>query len=93
MHGEFPDFEGLYGKPASRELLRGAAIIEARGYGRWTRLREVAELSLLLGFRRLGIAHAPDTRWEAEKVAEAGAVVMRLAGELTEVLGGQAPGS
>jgi len=70
MHGEFPDFEGLYGDPASLELLRGAAIIEARGYGRWTRMREVAELSLLLGFRRLGIAHAPDMGWEAEKVAE-----------------------
>ncbi|MGW8265290.1 MAG: DUF1847 domain-containing protein [Longimicrobiales bacterium] len=69
MHGEFPEFGDLYGDPVSLELLRGAAIIEARGYGRWTRIREVAELSLLLGLGRLGVAHATDTRWEAERVA------------------------
>lgn len=68
MHGDFPEFESLYGDTASLALLRSAATIEARGYGRWTRLREVAELSVHLGLRQVGIAHSPDMGWGAEKV-------------------------
>jgi uncharacterized metal-binding protein len=70
MHGEFPALESLYPDSTSLEFLRSAALIEARGYGRWTRLREVGEFSRLMGFRRLGIAHGPDTAGEAARAAE-----------------------
>jgi len=70
MHEGFPDVPILYGDPSSLRLLRYATLVEARGYGRWNRLREVAELSRLLSIRRVGIGHAPDTRPEATRVAE-----------------------
>jgi uncharacterized metal-binding protein len=71
MHEEYPLFERLYRDPRIRTMLKNAALIEARGYGRWTRLRELAEFSRLMGFRRLGIAHGPDLAGEARKVGEA----------------------
>jgi len=69
MHGEFPTFQDLYRKGPSVALLRNSALVEARGYGRWTRLREVGELSLLMGFRRVGLAHGPGTLKEATSAA------------------------
>jgi len=69
MHGDFPEFEELYGDPVSRALLVNAALVEASGYGKWTRLREVGELSRLMGVSRIGIAHGPDMVWEAEEVS------------------------
>lgn len=68
MLGDFPEVEELYADEASRELLVQAALVEAEGYGRWTRLREVAELAGRLSRLRIGIAHGPDTAWEAGEV-------------------------
>jgi tRNA-Thr(GGU) m(6)t(6)A37 methyltransferase TsaA len=70
MHGDFPTLTDLYGDPVSLELLRNAALVEARGYGRWTRLREVVELSRLMGFRKLGLACGPDMIPVAELASE-----------------------
>jgi uncharacterized metal-binding protein len=69
MKDDFPEAEALYGDETSRNLLVSAARIEARGYGHWTRLRELAEFSRLLGVTRLGIGHAPDMVWEGQRVA------------------------
>ena len=68
MHDGFPSFGELYREGSEREFLRMSALVEARGYGRWTRLREVAEFAILLGIRRLGIAHGFDTTPEAQRV-------------------------
>lgn len=69
MFGDFPQLEELYPDPLSRALLKNAALIEARGYGRWTRLRETAEFARLMGFQRLGIGYSPDMAQEADGVA------------------------
>lgn len=69
MHGEFPEFGDLYGDAASRSLLVNAALVEATGYGHWTRLREVGEFSRLMGVSRIGIVHGPDMTWEAGEVS------------------------
>ena len=69
MKDDFPAADDLYGDETARNLLVTAALIEARGYGHWTRLRELGEFSRLLGVTRLGIGHAPDMAWEAQQVA------------------------
>ncbi len=69
MHADFPKLETLYDDPLSLRLLKNAALIEARGYGRWTRLREVAEFARILGFRRVGIGSSPDLAEAAGGVA------------------------
>ncbi len=63
--GPFPDFETLYADPGTRTLAYHAARVEAEGYCRWTRLRELVELSQRMGFQRLGLAHCPETDREA----------------------------
>lgn len=68
MHGDFPDFGELYGEATSQKLLVNAALVEATGYGKWTRLREVGEFSHLMGISRIGIVHGPDMVWEAGEV-------------------------
>jgi uncharacterized metal-binding protein len=70
MHGDFPAFQELYRNDQVRELATRAALVEAAGYCRWTRLREVVEFSHGMGFQRLGIAHCPDTAPEARRVSE-----------------------
>jgi uncharacterized metal-binding protein len=69
MRGEFPAFDVLYASERSRLLAYHAARVEAEGYGRWVRVREVVELSRRMGYSRLGIGHCVDTRREAELVA------------------------
>jgi uncharacterized metal-binding protein len=69
MRGEFPDFQELYRDGATRELAVRAALVEGEGYGRWTRLREIAEFSRSIGFRRLGLAHCADMAREATQAA------------------------
>jgi uncharacterized metal-binding protein len=59
MRGPFPQFDELYPPGPGRDLAFHAARVEAEGYGRWTRLREVAELAHRSGWRRIGIAHCP----------------------------------
>jgi uncharacterized metal-binding protein len=65
MRGDFPDFRELYARHSWRKMAYHAALVEGEGYGRWPRVREVAEFSQRMGFRRLGIAHSPDTLREA----------------------------
>jgi uncharacterized metal-binding protein len=65
MRGDFPGFRELYTQRFWRKMAYHAALVEAEGYGRWPRVREIAEFSQHMGFRRLGIAHCPDTLREA----------------------------
>jgi uncharacterized metal-binding protein len=69
MRGDFPDFQELYRDEGTRELAVRAALVEGEGYGRWTRLREVAEFCHKIGFQRLGIAHCSHMAREAAQVA------------------------
>lgn len=69
MLGDFPEFESLYGDDLSKDLLVKAALVEATGYGRWTRLKEVGEFAKLMEISRVGIPHAPDMAWEAREVS------------------------
>jgi uncharacterized metal-binding protein len=65
MRGPFPDFEALYRDEPTRALACHAARVEAEGYGRWTRVREVVELAHRMGYRRIGVAHCPEMEREA----------------------------
>ncbi len=69
MQGPFPDFEELYAAEETRRLVYEAAKIEAEGYCRWPRVHEVVVLARRMGWRRLGLACAPDTRREAALAA------------------------
>lgn len=69
MHGPFPDFEALYADEATRTLAYHAARVEADGYCRWTRIREVRELARRMGYRRIGLAHCRDMHREAALAA------------------------
>ncbi len=69
MKGDFPAFQELYPEGDSRDLLTRAALVEARGYCRWTRLREVAEFARLMGSKKIGLPHCPDMAPEARRVA------------------------
>ncbi len=55
-----------YRDPTVREFARIASVIEATGYGRWTRLEEIIELARRNGFRRLGLAFCAGLRQEAK---------------------------
>jgi uncharacterized metal-binding protein len=69
MRGPFPAFEALYASDAARRLAYHAARVEAEGYCRWTRVREIVELAKRMGYRRIGLAHCPDTHHEAALAA------------------------
>ncbi|HKJ92622.1 MAG TPA: DUF1847 domain-containing protein [Longimicrobiales bacterium] len=69
MWGDFPAFETLYDADVVRRLAYHAARVEADGYCRWTRVREVVEVSERMGYRRIGVGSCPDTRHEAELAA------------------------
>ncbi len=55
----------VYKDPAVLEFARHASVIEAAGYGRWTRLEETMELARRNGFTRLGMAFCAGLRNEA----------------------------
>jgi uncharacterized metal-binding protein len=40
----------------TRRMAHAAALVEARGYMRWTRVEETMEFARLMGFKKLGIA-------------------------------------
>jgi uncharacterized metal-binding protein len=70
MHGSFPSFSSLYTTDESKRMAYEAALIEAEGYCRWTRLREIVEFAHRMRYTRVGIAHCPDMAREARLVAE-----------------------
>jgi uncharacterized metal-binding protein len=65
MRDDFPEFSRLYPPGHWREIAYQAALVEAEGYDRWPRVREIAELSRRMGYRRLGIAYCKDMGREA----------------------------
>ncbi len=46
----------MYADPELRRVARNAALVEAEGYMRWTRVDEIVEFARKMGFRRLGVA-------------------------------------
>ncbi len=70
MRGHFPSFDHLYAAEDVRTLLYESARVEADGYGRWTRVREVTELAARLGYERIGVAYCPDMEREARLAAD-----------------------
>ncbi len=69
MRGPFPAYEDLYATDEARKLLYHSARVEAEGYGRWTRVHEVAELSRRMGYQSLGVTYCPDMEREARLTA------------------------
>ena len=47
-----------------REMARAAAIVEATGYMKWTRIEDTIEFARLMGFNKLGIACCAGLRRE-----------------------------
>lgn len=45
-----------YADAQTREMSRVAALVEAEGYCKWTRVEEVVEFSRRMGYRKIGIA-------------------------------------
>jgi len=70
MRGDFPEFDDLYAEGWIRTILTQSARVEAKGYCRWTRLKEVAEFAHLMGYRTIGLAHCPDMKPEAQRIAD-----------------------
>ncbi|MGD2215279.1 MAG: DUF1847 domain-containing protein [Gemmatimonadales bacterium] len=65
MRGDFPAFGDLYRTPEQQRLAQRSALVEALGYCRWTRLREIAEFATRMEYERLGIGYCPDMAREA----------------------------
>ncbi|HXY75128.1 MAG TPA: DUF1847 domain-containing protein [Dehalococcoidales bacterium] len=62
MHFDFPSAEQLYVNPEERTLARNAALVESRGYGRWTRVEETMEFAKTMGFSRIGVVSCNDMK-------------------------------
>lgn len=65
MRGDFPDYRDLYDTDERRRMAYHSARVEAEGYCRWTRVREIAEFARRMGYTRIGVAHCADMGWEA----------------------------
>lgn len=59
-----------YLKPKNNRMARVAAIVEATGYGKWTRLEEIIEFAERMDFKRLGLVFCSGLRTEGRKVAK-----------------------
>ena len=57
-----------YKKPDINRIAKNAAIVEATGYCRWTRLEETIEFAWSMDFKRLGLVFCHGLRREAGKV-------------------------
>jgi len=57
-----------YDRPGIRDLARTAALVEAAGYCRLTRVQEIMEFARACGFSRLGLAFCIGLRREAQVV-------------------------
>lgn len=64
----FEDLLDEYFKPENHEFFVNSAAVEALGYCRWPRLREVAEFSARMGYTRLGLAFCAGLYREAQVV-------------------------
>ena len=70
MEGEGPLYEESleeYKKPEIRNIALTAAIVEAMGYGVWTRLEEIVEFAWRAQFHRLGLAFCMGLSKEAAR--------------------------
>jgi uncharacterized metal-binding protein len=57
---------GLYQDDSKlREMAHAAALVEAKGYMRWTRVEDTMEFARAMGYRKLGIACCVGLRREA----------------------------
>ena len=63
--------EEMFNNEISRELATRASMVEAEGYMRWPRLREIMEYSRKLGIKRIGIAFCIGLRREANYASQA----------------------
>ena len=68
MREDFPEFDSLYASGKAKRFLNRASLVEAEGYLRWTRIREVAEFAQRIGARRIGVPHCPDMAAPARRV-------------------------
>ena len=57
-----------YFKPENHDFFVASAAVEAIGYGRWPRLREVMEFARRMGYTRLGLAFCAGLHKEASIV-------------------------
>jgi len=46
----------VYKEGPTREIAHAAALVEAKGYMRWTRVEDTMEFARLMGYKKLGIA-------------------------------------
>jgi uncharacterized metal-binding protein len=51
------DARARYDEPGTRQLAHAAAVVEAEGYCRWTRVEEIVQFARRMGFRKIGIAN------------------------------------
>ena len=58
-----------YLESKTNRMARMAAIVEATGYCKWTRLEEIIEFARRTDFNRLGLAFCAGLRTEGRKVA------------------------
>ena len=59
-----------YGKEENKKFYLSCSEIEALGYCQWTRLREIMEFSLMMGYHRLGLAFCRGLRNEARMTSK-----------------------
>ena len=59
-----------YFKPENHEFYVKSSAIEAAGYSRWPRIREIAEFARSMGYTRLGLAFCAGLHKEAGLVAQ-----------------------
>ena len=60
------DTRAIYAAPATREIARVSAVVEATGYTRWNRLEETIEFANRLGYKKIGVAFCVGLREEAK---------------------------
>ena len=63
--GDITNTRTAFADPAIKKLARESALVEAEGYGRWTRVEETMEFARRMGYKRLGIAYCVGFRQEA----------------------------
>jgi len=64
--GDITNTRDAFADPAIKKMARESALVEAEGYGRWSRLEEIIEFSHRMGFKKLGFAYCVGFREEAK---------------------------